>query len=68
MQGQALNITLFTYADKITFVFTACRESLPSIQRLVTHTTEALESLEGGIDRASTPKEKKKIRSIKQKA
>lgn len=46
MQGQALNITLFTYADKITFVFTACRESLPSIQRLVTHTTDALESLE----------------------
>jgi WS/DGAT/MGAT family acyltransferase len=46
MQGQALNITLFTYADKITFVFTACRESLPSVQRLVTHTTEALESLE----------------------
>ena len=46
MQGQALNITLFTYDDRITFVFTACRESLPSVQKLVTHTTEALESLE----------------------
>lgn len=46
MQGQALNITLFTYADKITFVFTACRESLPSVQRLTTHTTQALEDLE----------------------
>ncbi len=46
MQGQALNITLFTYDDKITFVFTACRDSLPNVQSLVTHTTEAIESLE----------------------
>ncbi len=46
MQGQALNITLFTYDDKITFVFTACRDSLPSIQRLVTHTSDALDALE----------------------
>jgi len=53
MQGQALNITLFTYADKITFVFTACREALPSLQRLVTHTTEALESLESAQARAA---------------
>ncbi len=45
-QGQALNISLFTYADKITFVFTACRESLPSVQRLVDHTSKALEMLE----------------------
>lgn len=49
MQGQALNITLFTYADKITFVFTACRESLPSVQRLVTHTGNALEALESAL-------------------
>jgi len=64
MQGQALNITLFTYADKLTFVFTACRESLPSIQRLVTHTTEAVESLESEFDNkpvvAVTPKKPKK--------
>lgn len=54
MQGQALNITLFTYDDKITFVFTACRESLPSIQRLVTHTTNALEALESNIQKTDT--------------
>jgi WS/DGAT/MGAT family acyltransferase len=46
MQGQALNITLFTYADKTTFVFTACRDALPSIQRMVAHTTQALLALE----------------------
>jgi diacylglycerol O-acyltransferase len=50
MQGQALNITMYTYADKITFVFTACRESLPSIQRLVAHTRDALESLESTLE------------------
>lgn len=49
MQGQALNITLYTYADKITFVFTACRESLPSVQHLVGHTMNALEDLEKAV-------------------
>lgn len=61
MQGQALNITLFTYADKITFVFTACRETLPSVQRLVSHTTRALESLECALtDQAPKAKAKPK--------
>lgn len=61
MQGQALNITLFTYDDKITFVFTACRETLPSVQRLVSHTTRALESLEGALtDQAPKSKAKPK--------
>ena len=49
MQGQALNITLYTYADKITFVFTACRESLPSVQHLVGHTTDAIDDLERAL-------------------
>jgi WS/DGAT/MGAT family acyltransferase len=60
MQGQALNITLFTYADKITFVFTACRESLPSIQRLVTHTSDALEALEATILPSKKTRKRKK--------
>jgi WS/DGAT/MGAT family acyltransferase len=60
MQGQALNITLFTYDDKITFVFTACRESLPSIQKLVPHTTEALEALEKTVKKKKQPPKKKK--------
>lgn len=46
MQGQALNITLFTYDDTITFVFTACRESLPNVQSLIVHTSNALTELE----------------------
>jgi diacylglycerol O-acyltransferase len=58
MQGQALNITLYTYADKITFVFTACRELLPSVQRLVTHTINALESLESTLETTKTKPKK----------
>ena len=53
MQGQALNITLYTYADKITFVFTACRESLPNVQHLVGHTRDALDELEKALDSKS---------------
>ncbi len=66
MQGQALNITLFTYADQITFVFTACRESLPSVQRLVEHTTEALEALENELHITNkTPAPKKPVSAKK---
>ncbi len=46
LQGQAPNITLFTYADEISFVYTACLDSLPRVQALVGHTRDALEELE----------------------
>jgi diacylglycerol O-acyltransferase len=55
LQGQALNITLFTYADEISFVYTACLESLPGVQKLVPHTQAALEELER-ISRAAKAK------------
>jgi WS/DGAT/MGAT family acyltransferase len=55
LQGQALNITLFSYADEISFVYTACRESLPGVQKLVMHTQSALEELENVVDAASAP-------------
>jgi diacylglycerol O-acyltransferase len=54
LQGQALNITLFTYADEISFVYTACLESLPGVQKLVPHTQAALEELERVAGTAST--------------
>jgi len=66
MQGQALNITLYTYADKITFVFTACRESLPNVQSLIRHTTNALDSLEGAVGiEPERKKAKKKVATRK---
>lgn len=44
--GQALNITVFTYVDKLAFSFTADRASLPHVQRLSVYTGEALEEME----------------------
>lgn len=44
--GQALNITMSSYVDEINIGYTACRESLPSIQRLAVYSGEALSELE----------------------
>jgi WS/DGAT/MGAT family acyltransferase len=49
MQGQALNITQFSYDDRISFVYIACRKSLPSVQKLVPHTEQALKDLEDAV-------------------
>lgn len=48
-QGQALNITIFTYADMLNVVYTACRSSLPHVQRLVEHAEQALHELEEAL-------------------
>lgn len=48
-QGQALNITIFTYAGKLNIVYTACRSSLPHVQHLVRHAETALEELEAAL-------------------
>lgn len=44
--GQALNITVLSYADRINWSFTACRTSLPHVQRLAVYTGEAVDELE----------------------
>lgn len=49
MQGQALNITQFSYDDRISFVYIACHKSLPSVQKLVPHTEQALKDLEEAV-------------------
>ena len=45
--GQALNITLNSYADKMEFGITACRRALPHIQRLLDYLEQGLSELEG---------------------
>jgi len=40
--GQALNITAFTYAGVLTISYTGCRDSLPHMQKLAVYTGEAL--------------------------
>lgn len=51
IDGQGLNITLTSYCDTVAFGFTACRKSVPSMQRLLDFTENALVELEraGGI-------------------
>lgn len=44
--GQALNITCLSYNGNLNFGFTACRDTLPHMQRLSVYTGEALEEYE----------------------
>ncbi|MBL8274055.1 MAG: DUF1298 domain-containing protein, partial [Xanthomonadales bacterium] len=44
--GQALNITCHGYAGTLAFGFTACRDTLPRMQRLAPYSAEALVELE----------------------
>lgn len=45
-QGGALNITCLSYADTLSFGYTACRDSLPSMQNLAVYSGEALEEID----------------------
>lgn len=49
VDGVALNITLTSYVDAMGFGYTACRRSVPHMQRLLRHTGEALEALERAV-------------------
>ena len=44
--GMALNITVLSYADRLYFGLVACRDGVPSMQRLALHLGEALDELE----------------------
>jgi hypothetical protein len=46
VHGQALNITVMSYAGGLYFGVTACADRLPSVQRLAVYTGEALDELE----------------------
>ena len=51
--GQALNITCEGYAGMLGFGFTACRDTLPHMQRLAPYSAEALEELESAYAAAA---------------
>jgi diacylglycerol O-acyltransferase len=56
--GLALNITVLSYAGQLAFGFVACRDSVPSVQRLAVYVGEALDELEATYlqkRRRSTP-------------
>jgi WS/DGAT/MGAT family acyltransferase len=62
--GQALNITVMSYAGGLYFGFTACPDRVPRVQRLAVYVGEALDEMEkvfvrGGRGRAGgTPRKK----------
>ena len=47
--GQGLNITCHGYSDTLSFGFIACRDTVPSMQRIAVYTGEALEELEKAV-------------------
>ena len=49
LSGFALNITLISRHDNIDFGILACRRSLPSVQRLLTHLQDSIEELEDAL-------------------
>jgi diacylglycerol O-acyltransferase / wax synthase len=52
MDGQALNMTVFSYADNLEFGLTGDRRSVPRLQRLLTFLEESLVELEEVADGA----------------
>lgn len=51
--GQALNITVMSYAGGLYFGFTACPDRVPSIQKLAVYMGDALDELESVFARKS---------------
>jgi len=51
MDRIALNITLVSYVDSLEFGFTACRRTLPSMQRLLDYVEQGISELESVVGR-----------------
>jgi WS/DGAT/MGAT family acyltransferase len=54
--GQALNITVMSYAGGLFFGFTACHDRVPHMQRLAVYVGEALDELERLFVKGAGPK------------
>ncbi|MCO8090269.1 WS/DGAT/MGAT family O-acyltransferase [Acinetobacter pseudolwoffii] len=56
LDGQALNITMTSYLDKLEVGLTACRNALPKMQNLLTHLEEEIQRFELIVDGEPIPK------------
>lgn len=54
IHGMAVNITVTSYVDSLDFGITACRRSVPSVQRLIDYLAGALAELEDAAGAART--------------
>ncbi|RFS36096.1 wax ester/triacylglycerol synthase family O-acyltransferase [Acinetobacter sp. SWAC5] len=55
LDGQALNITMTSYMDKLEVGLTACRNALPKMQNLLTHLEDEIQTFEAIVN-ANHPK------------
>jgi WS/DGAT/MGAT family acyltransferase len=66
--GQALNVTVLSYAGSLHFGFTGCADKVPHLQRLAVYTGEALDELErtygAGAAAASPRRAKPRTRKL----
>lgn len=51
IHGMAVNVTVTSYVDSLDFGITACRRSVPSVQRLIDYLADALAELENAAGR-----------------
>ncbi len=58
-EGIALNITLVSYNENVDFGITACRRSMPQVQRLIDYMEESLVELEQAAGIAEQPPQRK---------
>ena len=54
LDGQALNITMTSYLDKLEVGLTACRNALPKMQNLLIHLEEEIQRFESLIPQTNT--------------
>ncbi|MBP1607397.1 MAG: putative bifunctional protein wax ester synthase/acyl-CoA, partial [Acidobacteria bacterium] len=63
--GQALNITCLSYAGRLNFGFTGCRDTLPHMQRLAVYAGEAFDELRPPARRRATARRQAAARSAR---
>lgn len=64
LDGFAMNITLISRHDYIDFGIIACRRSLPSVQRLLSHLEDSLEELEVALGFSETRRRKAEVKAM----
>jgi diacylglycerol O-acyltransferase len=65
--GQALNITVLSYAGGLYFGFTGCADRVPHLQRLAVYTGEALDELERTFRSVTPPRAPRRVKAAKVK-
>lgn len=60
LDGHALNVTMVSYRDQLSFGFTACARTVPHAQRLAIFVDEVFQELQQGVSPATAGKRRKR--------